>query len=44
MAKKTVMDEIESFLFTPFKVSTLERVLINSICFVIGFVIGVELL
>ena len=38
-----MMDELEAFLFKPFKVTTLERILINAGCFVIGFTIGVEL-
>lgn len=41
---KSIVDDIERFLFKPFKVSTLERILINAGCFVIGFTIGVEFL
>ena len=41
---KSMMDDLEAFLFKPFKVTTLERILINAVCFVIGFTIGVEFL
>ena len=41
---KSMFDEIERLLFTPFAVTTLERVLINGVCVVIGFTIGVEFL
>ena len=41
---KSIMDDLEAFLFKPFKVTTLERILINAGCFVIGFTIGVEFL
>lgn len=41
---KSIIDDIERFLFKPFKVTTLERILINGVCFVVGFGIGVEFL
>jgi hypothetical protein len=44
MRKQSVLDDIEGFLFRPIKVSTTERWLINSSCFVIGYLIGWQLL
>ena len=41
---KSMFDDIERFLFKPFKVSTLERILINGVCFVVGFSVGVAFL
>ena len=44
MKKRSLLDDVEAFLFTPIAVTTTERWLINIGCFVIGFIIGVELL
>ena len=37
----SILDDIERFLF---KVTTLERILINGVCFVVGFSVGVAFL